>query len=71
MTYLKDLKAEKAFPKYIYLDQNILIYFAQVYYGKSNKLIEEILELLQKLVKEKKIIIVFNLTNVLEAQKVL
>ncbi len=70
MTYLKELKAEKPIPKYIYLDQNILIYFAQVYYGKSNDLIEELLEKIQELVKEGKVKIVFNLTNVLEAQKV-
>jgi len=70
MTFLNKIKEEKHTPKYLYLDQLILIYFAQIYYGKTDSLIEEILEKLHKLVNEGTLIVVFNLTNVIEAQKV-
>ncbi len=70
MTFLKKIKEENNTPKYLYLDQNILIYFAKTYYEKTNSLIKEILEKLYKLVNEGTLIVVFNLTNVIEAQKV-
>ncbi len=70
MVYLKKIKDEKSIPKYIYLDQNILIYFGQVHYGKSDSLIEETLEILFELIEKGIVKVIFNLTNVIEAQKV-
>ncbi len=68
-TFLKELKG-KSTKKILYLDQNIWIYFAQVFYGKSkDSLLNEILRELQRLTKEDKLIIVINLTNVIEVRK--
>jgi len=70
-TFLKDIKS-KSEKKILYLDQNMWIYLAQVFYGKNkNPLLTDILTELQLLVKEDKVLIVINLTNVIEARKVI
>jgi len=69
-TFLKDIK-DRSTKKILYLDQNIWIYLAQVFYGKSEDLLlKNILTELQRLTEEDKLIIVINLTNVVEARKV-
>ncbi len=68
-TFLKELKG-KSTKKILYLDQNIWIYLAQVFYGQNtDSLLNEILSELQRLTKEDKLIIVINITNVIEARK--
>lgn len=69
-TFLKERKGISA-KKILYLDQNIWIYLAQVFYGKSeDPLLKDILTELQRLTREDKLIIIINLTNVVEARKV-
>lgn len=69
-TFLKDKKSNST-KKILYLDQNMWIYLAQVFYGKNeDPLLKDILAELQRLTKEGKLIIVINLTNVVEARKV-
>ncbi len=56
--------------KILYLDQNMWIYLAQVFYGKKDDpLLKDVLAELQRVTKEEKLIIVINLTNVIEARK--
>ncbi len=67
--YLKDLK-ENSTIKILYLDQNMWIYLAQVFYGKSeDKVLKDVLTELHRLIQEKKLRIIINLTNVVEARK--
>ena len=57
--------------KYLYLDQNIWIYLAQVYYGeKKNEIYSQVLEKITFLIQNKKLIVPINLSNVIEAHKI-
>lgn len=68
--YLKDLKKENIYPKYLYLDQNFWIYLGQVHYGKNqDPTLSRILMKLKKAVNEGKLIIPINLTNAYETRK--
>ncbi len=69
-TSLKKRKGDSA-KKILYLDQNMWIYLAQVFYGKNeDPLLKSILTELQRLTEEDKLMIVINLTNLVEARKV-
>ena len=68
--YLKELKQKKAYPKYLYLDQNFWIYLGQVHYGKIKDLtLLRILTKLNQAIDEEKLIIPINLTNAIETRK--
>lgn len=67
--FLKERKGSST-KKILYLDQNMWIYLAQVFYGKNkDPLLKDVLAELQRVTKEEKLIIVINLTNVIEARK--
>lgn len=68
-TFLKDIK-ESSTKKILYLDQNMWIYLTQIFYGKNeDPLLKAVLAELQRVVQEEKLIIVINLTNIIEARK--
>lgn len=69
--YLKDIKENHQYPKYLYLDQNFWIYLGQIHYGiiSQDKTLSSLLKKLNQAIAEEKIIVPINLTNALETRK--